>query len=249
MRQTEDPAQQSGCERQAEKGNRERDDDAVCEAGRQAVPVRAQDRFAKAGARVVFGCKKTRGNGKPGAEDDLDNRQEGRTLKVEIVADGLIDGEFDGRCLWAAAEGEDDGEARRAQEKNEGEDARQALLQHRPFDMARDGARGHAKLAGEAPLLGGDGEPALQQDAGGKRQVEENMGQQDAADAIERRGFEADRLGEAWQQSPFAPYRQYAEDGDDHWQDEGRTEKRQNGPPARKAACGKGPGQRDRQKR
>src|SRR6056297_2815942 len=140
-----------------------------------------------------------REGGGEGRDGELDDGEAGGAVEIEVEGKGLVDGEFDRRGGRAAAEREGDGEARRADEEDDEEGAGKGGAEDRTLDQAVDVAGLETEGSGEAEALGRDFEPALQDQAGGERQVEEDVGEDDAVEAVDlhgRKSEEAQRVAE-----------------------------------------------------
>lgn len=67
--------------------------------------------------------------------------------------------------------------------------------------MPRNLGRAEVQRCGKAEALGGNGEPALQEQPDGERQVEKDMGEDDPAQSVDRDSAKADRGNRVVQQS------------------------------------------------
>ncbi len=165
----------------------------------------------------------------------------GSAAEVEVEAEGLVDRQFHRRRPRPAAERQRNGEAGEADQKDGDENAGGKRLQHRSFEMARDVARAEAERGGEPESFGRDGEPALQEEPHRERQVEEDMRQNDAAEAVDGDPADAERGKPVVDDAGTAEDAEDAHHRDDHRQDEGRAEKRDQKRPAPESAAAPAP--------
>ena len=214
-------AEEDGDERRQLVEDEQRDEDAVGKAG---IPA----------ARGVVPGAEAAGDGVQVFAEGLGDEDEGEAAgnlhegeqggAVGFVGEGqrLVDGKFDGGRFRAAAEDEDGAEAGEAEHVDERGDGRQLAAQPRPFEVAKERPAAHAELGGELALFAGDLFEGVEQEAGGERQGEELVDEEDAGEAI---GAEtpvaAERLPDVRQPALFAVHAEDAGDGDQRRQGEG----------------------------
>ena len=166
--------------------------------------------------------------------------------EIEVKAQRLVDSHLQCGGLGAAPERQHCGEAGEAEHEDEAGEPRQDAADERPLQQPEDVGGAHAELAGEAPGGLGDALYALQDEAGGQRHVEEDMGQQDAEQAIEIvAGIQAQAVQQLRQPALTTVHRHHAEDGDDDRQHQGEAEQLEQQAASGETASRQGPGHRD----
>ena len=155
--------------------------------------------------------------------------------RIEIEAQRLIDGGLQRRPARSAAERERDGEAGEAEHEDETGDAGEGRPQGRKLDQAEDLCAAHAELACQAPALARHGLQPRQQGAGGEGHVEEDMGDQYAAEAVE----EAAQRQPRTRRQPVQPAALAIEGDDGEDRDDGRHHHGQAEEPKQQGAAGK----------
>ncbi len=183
-----------------------------------------------------------------GGQDELEQRQSAGGGEIEVKAQRLIDGHLQGGGLGAAPQRQYGGEAGEAEHEDEAGQSWQYAADQRPLQQPEDMGGAHAELAGEAPGGFGDALQALQQETRGQRHVEENVGQQDAEQAVEVvAGSEPEPVQQLRQPALLAVHRDDAEDGDDDRQYQREAEQLDEQGAPRKAAPRQGAGHRNGQ--
>ena len=169
------------------------------------------------------------------ADGELQQRQHGRPRRVEIETKRLIDGGLQRRPARSAAERERDGEAGKAEHEDEAGGAGKGRPQGRKLDQAEDLCAAHAELACQAPALPRHGLEPRQQGAGGEGHVEEDMGDQYAAEAVE----EAAQRQPGARRQPVQPAALAIEGDDGEDRDDGRHHHGQAEESQQQSAAGK----------
>ena len=132
------------------------------------------------------GGERRRGNDDGGADEELDEGEIDGGAKVEIEPDGFVDGDLERLVGGAAAQGQDHGEAGKAQEEYGGRDAGDGRGQGRQIDDREALDWTEAQAAAELELFGRDGGEPVDEDAGRKGAVEHHMGRDDAPEPKDR---------------------------------------------------------------
>ncbi len=166
--------------------------------------------------------------------------------EIEVKAQRLIDRHLQGGGLGTTAERQHCGEAGEAEHEDEAGEPRQHAPDDGPLQQPEDVGGSHAELAGEAPGGLGNALYALQDEACGERHVEEDVGQQDAEQAVEVvAGIHAQTAQQLRQPALTAVHCHHAEDGDDDGQHQGEAEQLEQQAAAGETAPSQSPSHRN----
>ena len=181
------------------------------------------------------------------ADHHLEHGEEDGTDDVEVQPQRLVDRHFKRRRPRTAAKRENDGEAGECEEKGEHGDARQNFRNAGPLDQPEDRPRGHAELRCQPPRLSGNGLPGRQQQAHGKRYVEEGVGNENALESVDRtEPPHSDRSQRGVDGAILSPHGHHPEHGDDGRQDQRDAEEADHDAASRKDRTARqGPGKRN----
>ncbi len=119
------------------------------------------------------------------AHGELNQRQQRGFAQIEIKPERLIDRQFNGCGAWTTAKGKRDGKGRQADQKNHQKGARHDLAQHGAFQGAGDVAGFEPQGRRQTKALGGNGQPALQDQTCRQGQIKEHMRDDDPMQAID----------------------------------------------------------------
>ena len=179
-------------ERQDEKKGGKHQEKPVGEADKRTPSVEARE-ASTAGDTGVRCCGQEAQAGEDQARHrDLQECQRHGALRIEVEAQRLVDGNLDGRRRGSTTEDQHEGETRHAQHEDQACCSGDHTGQNRPLDEAEGGKRRETEARRHAPVFRRYPLEGRQHQAGCQRQVEEDMGDEDAGQPVDR-----DRLIEA----------------------------------------------------